>query len=73
MKYLLTIATMLLIVKVLCFLAPLPQTNNDARAGPTGDAPMIYLLPALTWFLKTIATELIRILLRLALRGDGVE
>jgi hypothetical protein len=34
---------------------------------------MKHLLPALTWLAKTVFTELVRILLRLALRGDQVE
>lgn len=34
---------------------------------------MKYLLSALLWLLKTICTEVIRIALRLALRGDQVE
>jgi hypothetical protein len=34
---------------------------------------MKHLLPALTWFAKTVFTELVRILLRLVLRIDRDE
>jgi hypothetical protein len=34
---------------------------------------MRHLLPALTWFVKIIFAELIRILLKRLLRGDQVE
>ena len=34
---------------------------------------MRHLLPALTWFVKIISAELIRILLKRLLRGDQVE
>jgi len=45
----------------------------ECEAKPQRRFTMKHLLPALTWLAKTVFTELVRILLRLALRGDQVE